>query len=1039
MTTYETADGPALRWFTYVQRTVLPTLVFAVLCSASCAPSDHPTDVGRQERRLSSPFGPTVLDAKMGVFSDGGWALDLDGNGVWQGCTIDRCLGFGSPGDKPVVGIWSATDAVLSIGVYRPGTNEWFLDLNHNGSWDGCGIDKCIAGFQSADPANMPVVGRWDGGSTHKIGIFRNGSWFLDMDGDGVWNAGIDKTAFLGSPGDIPVAGKWTASMTHDTTGVFRAGTYFLDGNGNYSWDFDCNVDLCKSFGAAGDTPVVGEFPFGAFPAVTAVGTFTNGTWHFDLNNNFAFDGCATDGCATGFGGSPQLPIVGQWPALQWSTGGDKDLSSRVPAPYEPSAAVVPPGANSSCPNGAVVLAGQTITTSAGQPTNIIYRADLSCANDPNCYTAVDLNPSMASTDSKNTGDVMTSWTPTNQLIHSRNTLRCVGIDCYVIAVQYQSTDCGLSWKRKGAVDSSSSIALDGQCAFRQATDNVPAVFRPSTGQVFVDKNRNNTLEDADLVNGGTLPGNSFIQPGDKVVAGDWDGKLGTRIGRFRNGQWTLDLDGDFVANCAVDACFTYGQAGDIPVVGRWNSSSPDLKHQIGVFRNGTWILDSNNNHVQDLGDTTFGFGQAGDQPVVGDWRNSGLRGHNTRVGVFRTSTAEWFLDQGAVGWQGCGTDLCVAGRAFGDTSHKAISAIIAQDPNYKDGIGTFVDGNWFIDSNDDRGWSGCGPDQCLTYGQAGDIPLPGQWVSVPGGWDRPVMYSDPFNGMLYVFPRCDSRGGGDKSQLYFSADAGTTWKSVRVPGGQWGSQMTSTNGGKLYLTDINTGSVKIWPATVNVATQSVVVHGAQVVDSNVTSNLLPRSLPNFGVARIGRTGSTDVIAVAVPHVFTFANRPPTEGLRVDRIEIATTATGISSMAKANPSLDIFTDSGAKSMIQPTLIEGPLGSQTNFVYWHELGDSSNLATSSVQVRGAIVRASTGASGWTSTVINVSRDASGAPRSWTSFPFFVADDGSRGSRGTGDYLTAAAFGSPPQFYVHWSETPPSSNWVKHASLIGVLEP
>jgi len=39
--------------------------------------------------------------------SSGMWDLDLNGNGVFDGCTIDACLGpFGQPGDLPVIGKW---------------------------------------------------------------------------------------------------------------------------------------------------------------------------------------------------------------------------------------------------------------------------------------------------------------------------------------------------------------------------------------------------------------------------------------------------------------------------------------------------------------------------------------------------------------------------------------------------------------------------------------------------------------------------------------------------------------------------------------------------------------------------------------------------------------------------------------------------------------------------------------------------------------------------------------------------------------------
>jgi hypothetical protein len=44
-----------------------------------------------------------------------------------------------------------------SIGVYRNGT--WYLDTNGNGLWDGCATDGCVA--WGGLPEDVPVVGRW--------------------------------------------------------------------------------------------------------------------------------------------------------------------------------------------------------------------------------------------------------------------------------------------------------------------------------------------------------------------------------------------------------------------------------------------------------------------------------------------------------------------------------------------------------------------------------------------------------------------------------------------------------------------------------------------------------------------------------------------------------------------------------------------------------------------------------------------------------------------------------------------------------------
>ena len=72
----------------------------------------------------------------------------------------------------------------------------------------------------------------------------------------------------------------------------------------------------------------------------------------------------------------------------------------------------------------------------------------------------------------------------------------------------------------------------------------------------------------------------------------------------------------------AVDHVFRFGQAADIPVVGDWNGDGVD---QIGVFNNGSWMLDLEGDGRQLQGERAFEYGQAGDRPVVGDFDGDGL------------------------------------------------------------------------------------------------------------------------------------------------------------------------------------------------------------------------------------------------------------------------------------------------------------------------------------------------------------------------------------------------------------------------------
>jgi hypothetical protein len=72
---------------------------------------------------------------------------------------VDTCIdSFGQPGDLPVVGDWDGT-GVFKIGLFRPSTGEWLLDLNGNGLWDGCQVDRCRGPF--GQEGDSPLVGKW--------------------------------------------------------------------------------------------------------------------------------------------------------------------------------------------------------------------------------------------------------------------------------------------------------------------------------------------------------------------------------------------------------------------------------------------------------------------------------------------------------------------------------------------------------------------------------------------------------------------------------------------------------------------------------------------------------------------------------------------------------------------------------------------------------------------------------------------------------------------------------------------------------------
>jgi hypothetical protein len=174
-------------------------------------------------------------------------------------------------------------------------------------------------------------------------------------------------------------------------------------------------------------------------------------------------------------------------------------------------------------------------------------------------------------------------------------------------------------------------------------------VFRcPAVGVCgwYLDQNNNGTWD-------GTFGGDIFFQfglPGDMPVVGDWNGDGKSKVGVMRcpvgpgTCTWYLDAGNERTPIGAHNLIRSYGIAGDQPAVGTWagvvSGSAP--VDQIGVYRGaGIWIVDSNGDGAFEPSDAQFSFGLAGDIPVVGNWNGNDSK----RIGVFRPSTGQWILD----------------------------------------------------------------------------------------------------------------------------------------------------------------------------------------------------------------------------------------------------------------------------------------------------------------------------------------------------------------------------------------------------------
>ena len=239
---------------------------------------------------------------KIGVFSNGFWYLDYDGNGVWDGGAVDKQYQFGWSGVTPLVGDWN-DDGRETIGIFLDGF--WYLDADGDGVWDGPGSDiQAQFGWNGV----TPITGDWNGDGRAKIGIFVNGFWYLDYNGSASWDGpAVDRQAEFGWSGVEPLVGDWNGDG-RDAIGVYINGFWYLDSNGNGIWN-GSGADIQAQFGFAGAAPVLGDWNASGSDKI---GIFVNGSWYLDYDGSAAWDNGVQDK-AYSFGQSGDTPLVGRW------------------------------------------------------------------------------------------------------------------------------------------------------------------------------------------------------------------------------------------------------------------------------------------------------------------------------------------------------------------------------------------------------------------------------------------------------------------------------------------------------------------------------------------------------------------------------------------------------------------------------------------------------------------------------------------------------------------------------------------------------
>jgi hypothetical protein len=67
----------------------------------------HGPSSGGLDFTVPAVAAPVRRPGAVGLYRNGTWYLDRNGNGVWEGCALDACIGLGGdPADRPVVATW---------------------------------------------------------------------------------------------------------------------------------------------------------------------------------------------------------------------------------------------------------------------------------------------------------------------------------------------------------------------------------------------------------------------------------------------------------------------------------------------------------------------------------------------------------------------------------------------------------------------------------------------------------------------------------------------------------------------------------------------------------------------------------------------------------------------------------------------------------------------------------------------------------------------------------------------------------------------
>jgi hypothetical protein len=244
---------------------------------------------------------------------------------------------------------------------------------------------------------------------------------------------------------------------------------------------------------------------------------------------------------------------------------------------------------------------------------------------------------------------------------------------------------------------------------FNTTFNDTVGVFNPTLSQ-FQLRDSNSTGPADHLI--------TFGQAGDQPIVGDWNGSGTDKPGVFRasTGQFILQI------STLKAIIVNFGGAGNVAVAGDWDGNGIDTP---GVFNpaNGQWLLTNGVNGANVSGSSptpnfAFTFGQNGDIPIVGDWDGNGIDG----VGFFRPGNSSFNLSNGFQG------TIDIKPFIFGSLGSKPLAGDWNGDGIATIGVLSPNTGVMALNNTNNAG-NGVG-DIVFNFGQNGDIPLAGDWDS---------------------------------------------------------------------------------------------------------------------------------------------------------------------------------------------------------------------------------------------------------------------------------------------------------------------